>query len=249
MPADRNDGDRRPVAVITGGSQGLGRAVAERLVQRGWAVVVDARRADRLDEAVRELRRVADASGGVIVGVTGDVTDPDHRGALAAAASEFGGVDLVVHNASTLGASPLPALRDVELDVVRRRCTRRSGRCRRFWLKAICSSSTGRPPSPRRSTAVSPASPSWCTCRPLCPAGCGSSRCVRRSMVAAPSLARWRRREPSRWRPVGWSTCWRGSPTHVGCGSRRSTSATFRSGPRSRPRRGGNAGQNRGFSA
>lgn len=121
MPADGGAREGRPrVAVITGGSQGLGRAVAQRLVDRGWAVVLDARRTERLQDAVDELRRRGDASRGSVVGVAGDVTDPEHRAALADAAASLGGVDLVVHNASTLGASPLPALREVELDALRR---------------------------------------------------------------------------------------------------------------------------------
>ncbi|HEX7094719.1 MAG TPA: SDR family oxidoreductase [Acidimicrobiales bacterium] len=103
------------VALVTGGSQGLGRALAERLVASGWAVVIDARRRERLDDAVAAL-----ASHGEVVGIAGDVTDPEHRAALVRAVADRGGVDLVVHNASTLGASPLPALDEIDLDVLRR---------------------------------------------------------------------------------------------------------------------------------
>ena len=49
------------VALITGASQGLGRALAEELAERGWTLVIDARRADRLDAAAAEL---ADAHDG-----------------------------------------------------------------------------------------------------------------------------------------------------------------------------------------
>jgi NADP-dependent 3-hydroxy acid dehydrogenase YdfG len=45
-----------PVAVITGASQGLGLALADALGDAGWALVIDARRADRLDDAVARLR-------------------------------------------------------------------------------------------------------------------------------------------------------------------------------------------------
>ena len=55
------------------------------------------------------------------VGVVGDVTDPEHRVALARAAAALGErVQLVVNNASTLGASPLPELRDIDPAVLRR---------------------------------------------------------------------------------------------------------------------------------
>jgi NAD(P)-dependent dehydrogenase (short-subunit alcohol dehydrogenase family) len=104
-----------PVAVITGASQGLGRALAEHLAHAGWSLVIDARRADRLDAAARELGAVTE-----VVPVRGDVTDAAHRTALAEAASRLGPVRLVVNNASTLGASPLPSVSTVGPDVLRR---------------------------------------------------------------------------------------------------------------------------------
>src|SRR4051794_26609502 len=98
----------RPVAVITGGSQGLGLALARALAERGWALVIDARRADRLDGAAAEL-----ATRTTVTAIAGDVTDPDHRHALADAANALGPVRLLVNNASTLGASPLPSLSEI----------------------------------------------------------------------------------------------------------------------------------------
>lgn len=85
-----------PVAIITGASRGLGRALAVDLVRDGWAVVADARRAPLPDG---------------VHGVPGDVTDPRHRGELVVAARSLGALMLVVNNASALGPSPLPALR------------------------------------------------------------------------------------------------------------------------------------------
>jgi NAD(P)-dependent dehydrogenase (short-subunit alcohol dehydrogenase family) len=104
----------RPVAVVTGASQGLGLALAEALAARGWALVVDARRTARLDAAVARLSSLTE-----VVGLTGDVNDPEHRRALARAAAELGRVELVVNNASTLGASPLPTLAAITPDVLR----------------------------------------------------------------------------------------------------------------------------------
>lgn len=104
-----------PVAVVTGASQGLGLALAEALAREGWALVIDARRASRLDRAVEHLRAATR-----VIGVAGDVTDPRHRADLARAAASLGPVRLVVNNASTLGASPLPSLREIDADALRR---------------------------------------------------------------------------------------------------------------------------------
>ena len=76
--------------------------------------MIDARRADRLDTAVTSL-----AAQTRVIGVAGDVTDPEHRAALARAAAQLGPVRLIVNNASTLGASPLPPLSTIDVDVLR----------------------------------------------------------------------------------------------------------------------------------
>jgi NAD(P)-dependent dehydrogenase (short-subunit alcohol dehydrogenase family) len=101
----------QPTALVTGASKGFGRAVATQLAARGWHLVVDAR-------THADLQRVA-ADLPDAVAVAGDVTDPLHREALAAAVEVLGGVDLVVNNASELGPSPLPRLRDYPLDAAR----------------------------------------------------------------------------------------------------------------------------------
>src|SRR5437899_8890708 len=103
------------VALITGASQGLGLALAEALADDGWALVIDARRADRLVPAATAL---ADRTS--VVSIPGDIADPAHRAQLAAAVNEIGRLDLLVNNASTLGESPLPALAHIDLDVFRR---------------------------------------------------------------------------------------------------------------------------------
>jgi NAD(P)-dependent dehydrogenase (short-subunit alcohol dehydrogenase family) len=102
--------DRIPTAVVTGASRGFGLAVTRELAKRGWQVVIDARGAE-LTEVAAEFRDV--------VAITGDVTDPVHREALAAAVDVFGGLDVVVNNASRLGPSPLPPLADFPLDELR----------------------------------------------------------------------------------------------------------------------------------
>src|SRR4051812_25071032 len=97
-----------PVAVITGASQGLGRALAHELAGRGWSLVLDARHESALAEAVRAL------PGGPHPAVAGDVADPAHRRDLVDVAAELGGATALVNNASTLGASPLPAFADLD---------------------------------------------------------------------------------------------------------------------------------------
>jgi NAD(P)-dependent dehydrogenase (short-subunit alcohol dehydrogenase family) len=96
------------VAVITGASRGLGRALAHELADRGWALVLDARHERALHEAVRQL------PGGPHPAIAGDVADPAHRRDLVDVAAELGGAAALVNNASTLGASPLPRLADID---------------------------------------------------------------------------------------------------------------------------------------
>ena len=94
-----------PVALVTGASAGLGRALALELARRGWTLVVDARDAGRLGRTTEELRQHT-----TVHSIEGDVSQPAHRLDLAAAADAVGGLDLLVNNASTLGPTPLRPL-------------------------------------------------------------------------------------------------------------------------------------------
>jgi NAD(P)-dependent dehydrogenase (short-subunit alcohol dehydrogenase family) len=101
----------QPTALITGGSKGLGRALAHALAERGWRLVLDARESSALDAVAAEIPSA--------VVVPGDVTDRTHRDVLAAAVETFGRLDLLVNNASDLGPSPLPPLASYPLDALR----------------------------------------------------------------------------------------------------------------------------------
>jgi NAD(P)-dependent dehydrogenase (short-subunit alcohol dehydrogenase family) len=95
-----------PVAVLTGASRGLGYALAGTLAAAGYSLVIDAR------DEVALRRAAATLTGGPVIALPGDIADPGHRADLLAAAIELGGPSLLVNNAGTLGASPLPALAD-----------------------------------------------------------------------------------------------------------------------------------------
>lgn len=100
------------IAVVTGGSRGLGLAITTALTRRGWHVVLDARDTDRLSDAVATLPQ------GSVTAVPGDVADPAHRRALADAADRAGGAGLLINNASMLGPSPQPPLASYPLEVL-----------------------------------------------------------------------------------------------------------------------------------
>ncbi len=96
----------QPVALVTGASRGLGRALARALAGEGWRLVLDARGADALSAVAAELA----AAGGDVRAVAGDVAEEAHRVDVAGAVESFGRLDAIVHNASVLGPSPQPTL-------------------------------------------------------------------------------------------------------------------------------------------
>jgi len=105
------------VAIVTGASRGLGEAISTGLASTGWSLVIDGRDAGAL--AATEDRLALIMAGDNLRAVPGDITDPGHRRDLVEAAAALGGLDLLINNAGTLGASPLPAVADYPLDELR----------------------------------------------------------------------------------------------------------------------------------
>jgi NAD(P)-dependent dehydrogenase (short-subunit alcohol dehydrogenase family) len=95
-----------PVAVVTGGSAGLGLALTSALAQNGWQVVTDARHAGTLAAATATFSHVT--------AIAGDVREPHHQQQLVDAVRRLGRLNLLVHNASELG--PMLPLADVVTD-------------------------------------------------------------------------------------------------------------------------------------
>jgi len=95
-------------ALVTGGSLGIGRAIATELAAEGVAVAINARNGDRLTAVAKEIAR---ATGGRVVAVAGDLEraeEPDR--VVAEARRALGGIDILVNNA---GASPAGRLQDL----------------------------------------------------------------------------------------------------------------------------------------
>jgi NADP-dependent 3-hydroxy acid dehydrogenase YdfG len=101
--------------VVTGASSGIGEATARHLAALGAKVVLGARRQDRLDKIVREIR----AAGGTALSFTADVTKREEMEALIrGAVGSFGRIDALVNNAGVMRASPLQRVKVNDWDLM-----------------------------------------------------------------------------------------------------------------------------------
>lgn len=99
------------VALITGASRGLGRAIAAELADQSTRLILTARGGAELEQAAAELGARTD-----VLSLAGDVADSVHAERLVRLSRErFGRIDVLVNNASTIGPSPMPALADYPL--------------------------------------------------------------------------------------------------------------------------------------
>ncbi len=103
------------VAIVTGGSRGIGAAIAALLAEDGAAVVVSGRDADRLQRTAKEL----EAQGGAILGVVADAAiRQDAERLVDAAKQRFGRVDILVNNAGIVRDGLLVRMKDEDWDRV-----------------------------------------------------------------------------------------------------------------------------------
>lgn len=102
---------KESTVLITGASRGLGAALAQELASRGAKIALAARRRDALAAVASDIRD----RGGQAEAFSYDAADPEGGHRLAAqVAAHFGPIDLVVHNASTLGSVPLRPLLETD---------------------------------------------------------------------------------------------------------------------------------------
>jgi NADP-dependent 3-hydroxy acid dehydrogenase YdfG len=111
--SDRSSNIAGKVVVITGASSGLGEATARHLSAEGAAVVLGARRAERIQALAEGLT----AAGGRALAVATDVTDRDQvRRLVDAAVETYGRIDVLINNAGLMPQSPLERLKVDEWD-------------------------------------------------------------------------------------------------------------------------------------
>ncbi len=103
------------IALVTGASSGIGRAIALKLAALGARVALTGRRVAPLEAVADEVR----AAGGQAQAIAGDVRDEVHAdAAVEETVRAFGGLDILVNNAGVIGAGPVEALATEEWERV-----------------------------------------------------------------------------------------------------------------------------------
>lgn len=100
------------IALITGGSDGIGRAIAHTLAKEGATVIICARRPDVLERTVEDIRASTNSTA---IGITCDITNPDHiTDMFGKILSDFHRIDILVNNAGTSSAHIFEEVKDEE---------------------------------------------------------------------------------------------------------------------------------------
>ncbi|NRB51091.1 MAG: SDR family oxidoreductase [Saprospiraceae bacterium] len=102
---------KQRTALITGASRGLGFALAEALAQKGWHLLINGRNAQKLLAAQRILQQYT-----TVEAISGDLMDEIHLIQFPERLEQLPPLELIVNNASTLGASPQPQLLDYAIE-------------------------------------------------------------------------------------------------------------------------------------
>ena len=103
------------VAIVTGGSDGIGKAAAISMASEGAKVAIVGRTQSKLDDAVAEIKK---ASGGEVIGVATDVSvESDVKAMVEKVVSEYGKLDILVNNAGTSSSTTLEKMTDEDLKV------------------------------------------------------------------------------------------------------------------------------------
>jgi len=98
------------IAIVTGGSEGMGRAAAERFARSGARVTLCARRKDVLERAAEDIRK---ATGAELLPLSADVSRAsDCEAVVEATVKQFGGIDILLNNAGTSAAAPFEKVSD-----------------------------------------------------------------------------------------------------------------------------------------
>ncbi len=129
------------VAIVTGGSRGIGKAIGHGLAAEGASVVIAARGAERLQQAAKEIG----ALGARVVPVVTDVTDESQVGALFARTMElFHRLDILVNNAAVFDGGPLDELSTETWDKVIATNLRAPFLCTRAAMRIMKTQRSGR---------------------------------------------------------------------------------------------------------
>jgi len=106
------------IAIVTGGSDGIGKAAAISMAKEGVKVAIVGRTQAKLDAAIADIKAETSENDGEIIGISTDVSvESEVQVMVAKVVDEFGGVDILVNNAGTSSATTLEKMTDENLKI------------------------------------------------------------------------------------------------------------------------------------